>query len=156
MVPCVTAAALLGGSLYLSLHGGPKEAAAAFVARLPKRTQSIYEAIVSERRSIYHQGLLLGLVLAVVVVHGAFGRKEKSSYKAGFCIGTAITLGVSCIFYLLHPKSAYMTAHLRTAGQRDAWARISRRFRVIYICGLLLGAGAGGLLASSVCPYPKQ
>lgn len=152
VVPCVTAAALLGGSLYLSLHGGPKAAAVAFVSKLPKRTQSIYESIVSERRTIYHQGLVLGLVLAVAVVHGLLRRSKKASYKAGFCLGTAITLGVSCLFYLLHPKSEYMTTHLSTPGQRDAWARISMRFRVTYICGLLLGAGAGGLIASSTCP----
>ena len=148
MMSCTVAAALLGGSTYLSLNGGPNTAAKVFVETLDPRQQSLYQRIVAERRSIYNQGLLLGVVLAVL---GVAKFRSRMGLGASFCLGTAMTLIVAIVYYLLHPKSEHMQTHLTTPQHRSTWIDISRRFRVTYMCGLALGAAAGGVLSSTMC-----
>lgn len=94
-----------------------------------------YEAIVSERRTIYYQGFLIGLVLSVVALFSF--PKMNTMYR--ICVSGAITLVVTYFYYILRPKSDYMVLHMEDKETREKWLEIYKHMQYHNHLGFLLG-----------------
>lgn len=95
----------------------------------------IYEDIVSERRTIYYQGFLIGLVLSVITLF-AFP-KMTTIYRV--CVSGAITLVVTYFYYILSPKSDYMVLHMEDKEIRAKWLEVYKHMQYHNHLGFLLG-----------------
>ena len=106
----------------------------------------VYNSITKERMSIYIQGLILGILLAVLVT---FNSSLKGTNK--LCVFVVIALGVNYLFYTLHPKSTYMLLHLKSQQQNAAWLNIYKEMKLRCKLGLLLGLVGYVLLGNGLC-----
>jgi len=136
---------LLGGSLLTMTVS--KEEHMRLKATLSDELDTIYTNIAIERRNLYVQGLVLGLVLAVVVCW-----KLKISNKFHkVSLMTAITLFVAFSYYSLMPKSDYMLNHLKTEEQNKAWLAVYKTMKERYMLGIVGGALAAVPLSYAMC-----
>jgi len=112
-----------------------------------------YTGIISERRSIYFQGYLVGFLLSMgVIAYYYFSENNKMLNKLTMlCSVIAITFVVSYFYYILHPKSDWMVKHLQTKAQREAWLKVYRHMQVQCHMGFGLGLVAVFLYGTSVC-----
>jgi hypothetical protein len=136
---------LLGGSLLTMTVS--KEEHMRLKATLSDELDTIYTNIALERRNLYVQGLVLGLVLAVAVCW-----KLKISNKFHkVSLMTAITLFVAFSYYSLMPKSDYMLNHLKTEEQNKAWLAVYKTMKERYMLGIVGGALAAIPLSYAMC-----
>ncbi len=111
-----------------------------------------YTGIISERRSIYFQGYLVGFLLSMVVIaYYYFSKNTKITKLTMLCSVIAITFVVSYFYYILHPKSDWMIKHLQSSRQREAWLKVYRYMQVQCHLGFGLGIVAVFLYGNSVC-----
>ena len=108
-----------------------------FMNKLDNKELNIYLKIINERRNIYLQGMLLGLVLAVLYVLLVKNNKNNKIMTA--CIFVTIVIVTNTIYYLLKPKSTYMLNHIVEQDKIEAWLKIYKYMQRIYITGILLG-----------------
>lgn len=106
-----------------------------------------YNAIVSERRNHYIQGLLIGAVLSFF----AFRRTAFNNKFHKTAAFTAVTLLTGVLYYYVMPKSDYMLNHLKTAEENVAWLEVYKTMKSRYFIGFVLGALAAIPLAQSFC-----
>lgn len=145
IVSAVVGIGLLGGSI-LTMTVSEKEHLQ-LRATLSEELDQIYTTIAIERRNLYLQGLLLGLILATLL-----SRTIKTSnkfYRASF--GLALTLMTAFTYYSLMPKSDYMLNHLKTAEQNKAWLDVYKTMKYRYMIGVLGGALAAIPLSYALC-----
>lgn len=136
---------LLGGSLMTMTVS--KEEHLRLKATLSEELDLIYTNIAIERRNLYVQGLVLGLVLAALVCW-----KFKIGNKFHkVSLMTAITLFVAFSYYSLMPKSDYMLNHLKTEEQNKAWLSIYKTMKERYMMGIVGGALAAVPLSYAMC-----
>jgi hypothetical protein len=118
-----------------------------FEKLLDESQVSVYKKIVAERLRIYLQGFFLGLVLAILVL--TFNKKGTSANKV--CLFIVIALGTNYLYYLVHPKSAYMLNYLKGSEQVDAWLEIYKDMKKTNLVGFILGILGYVLIAVSYC-----
>jgi len=111
---------------------------------LDESQRSVYKKIVAERLRIYLRGFFLGLVLAILVL-----TFYKSANKV--CLFIVIALGTNYLYYLAHPKSAYMLNYLKGSEQVDAWLEIYKDMKKTNLVGFILGIVGYLLIAVSYC-----
>jgi uncharacterized protein YacL len=143
---CVLGSAFLGASILTMLANKQSKNFVNFRRLLDSRQLQIYNNISKERMSIYIQGLILGILLAMLIT---FNSSLKSTNK--LCVFVVIALGVNYLFYGLHPKSTYMLHHLKSKSQNIAWVKIYKEMKLRCIIGLLLGLVGYILLGSGLC-----
>ncbi len=145
LVSSVVGASLLGGS-FLTLTV-TEEQHDRLRRRLDEKLAAIYDAVAAERRNLYLQGLVLGLLVAFIVSRAVrpSGRFHQVS------LYFAITLMVAVFYYILMPKTTYMLEHLNTREQNVAWLEVYKTMKMRYTVGLLLGAAAAIPLANALC-----
>jgi hypothetical protein len=97
---------------------------------------NIYNNIVTERRNIYLQGLILGIVLALFTL---FLYRTKNMFHR-IMLSLAIITSVSVIYYTLMPKSDYMLRHLKTPDQAKSWLTVYSKMKGSYVMGFILGS----------------
>ena len=131
---CVIGAAFLGSSILTMMASKSSNNFVKFRKLLNQKQLEIYNNITKERMSIYIQGLILGILLAVLVT---FNSSLKSTNK--LCVFVVIALGVNYLFYSLYPKSTYMLLHLNSQQQNEAWLDIYKEMKLRCKLGLLLG-----------------
>lgn len=122
-----------------------------FYASLSAAQRVAYDKVVSARRTIYLQGLGLGLLLSFVVLSQV---PSKDSFTVP-CAAAAITLVTNYLFYTLSPKPQSTVISLDSKRQRVLWYNIYRHMQFVYHAGLVLGIIAAYFLASSLCAYKK-
>jgi uncharacterized protein YacL len=89
---------------------------------LDKEQLEIYRKITKERLMLYIQGLVLGLIFALLFM--AVSQKVDNIYK---CCGTGFIIAiVAILYYHLMPKSDWMVLHLKTQEQNKAWLDMYR------------------------------
>lgn len=131
---CVLGAAFLGSSILTMMVCKSSKNFVKFRKLLNQKQLEIYNNIIKERMSIYIQGLILGILLAVLVT---FNSSLKSTNK--LCVFVVIALGVNYLFYSLHPKSTYMLLHINSHEQNKAWLDIYKEMKLRCMLGALLG-----------------
>lgn len=135
-LPCLIAAALVTGSLAISLSPGAHHNVAALEATLRPEQAAVYRQIRGERAAIYLWSLGLGLVagfLYLALVSAGRGWQQS-------CMFVALVLLVTHVSYILWPKSYYMVQTLDTMEQRAAWVRVYRGMQWRQYGGMVLGA----------------
>jgi len=105
-----------------------------FKKLLDKPQVDIYKKIHNERLAIYIQGMILGLLSAVLLVH-LLNLKDMSKV----CTFIVITLLINVVYYQLYPKTTYMLQHLTTQDQVDAWLEIYKEMKLKKIVGVIVG-----------------
>ena len=118
-----------------------------FEQLLDESQRSVYKKIVAERLKIYLRGFFLGLVLAILVL--TFNKKGTSANKV--CLFIVIALGTNYLYYLAHPKSAYMLNYLKGSEQVDAWLEIYKDMKKTNLIGFILGIIGYLLISVSYC-----
>jgi len=118
-----------------------------FMATLSAEQQKKYKKIVSERRSIYMAGYLLGFILSAVYI--LVFAKEYSQML--LCTIAAITFFTAYFFYILYPKSELMILDLDEKTQRKEWIAIYKNMQYHYHFGIVLGILAVVFYAKGVC-----
>jgi hypothetical protein len=107
----------------------------------------IYNKIANERRNLYIQGILIGVVLSAILLYHANIKNKYFKVSAFF----AITLTVTVFYYLLMPKSDYMLNHLKTSTENKAWLYVYNTMKTRYLIGMLLGAVASLAFSFTLC-----
>ncbi len=102
----------------------------------PPELDDIYIKISNERRNIYLQGLILGIIISYFILK--LLNIKILYHKVTFFL--AITLSVSVLYYFLIPKSDYMLNHLTTQEQNKAWLEVYKNMQHKYVTGFLLGS----------------
>ena len=143
---CVLGAAFLGSSILTMMASKRSKNFVNFRKLLNEKQLEIYNNITKERMSIYIQGLILGILLAVLIT---FNSSLKGTNK--LCVFVVIALGVNYLFYSLHPKSTYMLLHLNSQQQNEAWLNIYKEMKLRCKLGLLLGLIGYVLLGNGLC-----
>ena len=106
-----------------------------------------YEKIIIERRNLYFQGILLGLLISYFLLKNF--NMINDFHKITFVF--SITLFVSVIYYFLMPKSDYMLKHLKTPEENKAWLHVYNFMKQRYFLGMLFGMLAAIPIAYSMC-----
>ena len=143
---CVLGAALLGSSILTMMASKQSKNFVNFKKLLNQRQLEIHEGITKERLSIYIQGLILGVLLAVLVTFNSYLKGKNK-----LCVFVVIALGVNYLFYSLHPKSTYMLLHLNSQQQNEAWLNIYKEMKLRCKLGVLLGLIGYILLGNGLC-----
>lgn len=136
---------LLGGSLLTMTVS--EEEHLQLKKTLSKELDQIYTNIAIERRNLYLQGLLLGLVLASLLTWRL--KTSNKFYKVAFM--SAITMMTAFTYYSLMPKSDYMLNHLKTEEQNKAWLNIYKTMKQRYMLGVIGGVIAAIPLSYALC-----
>ena len=100
----------------------------------------VYRDIHIERRNVYIQGLILGVILALVV--NLFSKERNVT---GVCITTAIVFGVAYLYYLVRPKKM-MLDYLETNEQIKLYTDVYRDYQKRNTVGMIVGAGGFAIL----------
>lgn len=89
-----------------------------------------YQRIVSNRRNLYLQGLVLGVIIACLVV-GVVMRVAPLTNDISYgCLSVSVLFVVEYLYYILSPKGEYMVSVLQTDEQREAWLDVYRHMQV--------------------------
>ena len=112
-----------------------------------KPLEDIFEKIVIERRNLYFQGIILGLILSYFLM--SVYKTANTFHRISFV--TAVTLLVSVVYYFLMPKSDYMLNHLTTIEENKAWLHVYKYMKQRYFLGFLFGSLAAIPIAYSMC-----
>lgn len=107
----------------------------------------IYNNIIIERRNIYFQGLLLGLILSFFLLKTV--KTSNLFHKITFAL--AIVIPVSVVYYFLMPKSDYMLNHLKSIDENKAWLQVYKTMRYRYFLGFLIGSLSAIPISYSFC-----
>jgi hypothetical protein len=96
--------------------------------------QERYDKIVRERRNIYYQGFIIGIVLSIIVL---FLFKMNMTYRV--CSATSITFTITYFYYLFKPKSDYMVLHMNDPRIREKWLDVYKHMQFNNHMGFFLG-----------------
>ena len=102
------------------------------------KNKKIYADIAKERLHLFVTGAVLGLVLAVFYIL-LVKRDYNLVSLSNICDLIVIQGLVTCMYYTVTPKSTYMTYHLKTREQVDAWTDIYKQMKQTHYKGLLWG-----------------
>jgi hypothetical protein len=111
---------------------------------------AVYKKIVNERTSIYYYGYFLGFILSLVFI--AYNYKVRMVPLASMplvCIIVSISFFTNYFYYILSPKSNWLTDHLKTQEEIKAWSKMYKGMQKYYHTGLVLGLIAIGIFAFS-------
>jgi hypothetical protein len=115
---------------------------------LSKDLLPIYKKIAQERTSIYYYGYFLGFILALLfIVYNSKVKKVPLSSMPLVCIVVSISFFTNYFYYILSPKTTYMTDHLKSQEEIQAWGKMYRGMQKYYHTGLVLGLIAVGAFA---------
>lgn len=115
---------------------------------LSKELLPIYKQIAQERTSIYYYGYFLGFILAILfIVYNTKVKKTPLSSMPLVCIVISISFFTNYFYYILSPKTTYMTDHLTTREEIQEWGKMYRGMQKYYHTGLVLGLIAVGAFA---------
>ena len=131
---CLVGAALLGSMLVTMLASKKSKNFKHFMTLLNDDQQQVYKSVINERMTIYIQGLVIGVILAILLTsNGVLSRKNN------ICLFVVISLGFNWVYYLFYPKSTYMLNHLSSQNQVQAWLKIYKEMKLRCHLGLVLG-----------------
>tara|TARA_X000000950_G_C13851126_1_gene634535 strand:+ start:97 stop:540 length:444 start_codon:yes stop_codon:yes gene_type:complete len=143
---CLLGAAFLGSSIVTMMACKQGKNFRKFRSLLSDEQLRIYDFIAKERLSIYIQGLILGLLLAMLVT---FNSSLVGTNK--LCVFVVIALGINYLYYTIHPKTTYMLQHITSVQQNNAWLNIYKEMKLRSMIGVLLGLVGYVLLGNGLC-----
>jgi uncharacterized protein YacL len=143
---CLIGSGFIGSSILTMLSCAKGKKHKHFVSLLDDNQRTIYEKIVNERMSIYVQGLIIGIVLALLVTS-----MVKITKTQKVCLFIVIVIGFNFLYYSLVPKSTYMLLHTYNKDQNAAWLNIYKEMKMRHIVGFILGILGYYIFAQGIC-----
>ena len=131
---CLVGSALIGSMIMTMMTSKNSKNFKNFSMLLTDDQKNIYISVIRERLSIYVQGLIIGVILALLVTF-----KNNWSKVNNVCLFVTIALGFNYLYYSLFPKSTYMLSHLESPDQVKAWLKIYKEMKFRCKFGFLLG-----------------
>ena len=119
---------------------------------LNPQEREIYEQIVIQRRNIYLQGLLLGIIISLLYIYFC---KPQDNYQT-LCVAIALTFSINYFYYILYPKKKYMLQYLDTKKENQAWLQIYRNMQLRFHLGFLFGLLACGFFYHFMIFFGKK
>jgi membrane protein insertase Oxa1/YidC/SpoIIIJ len=114
--------------------------------KLDDNQKQIYKSVINERTNIYIQGLVLGIVLALLITFNTNLAKGNN-----VCLFIVIAIVVNILYYSLYPKSTYMLEHLKSQDQVKAWLNIYKEMKIRCKVGMIIGFVGYIFLGSGWC-----
>jgi len=143
---CLVGAALVGSMVMNMLASKRSKNFKNFMALLDDNQQQVYKSVIKERMNIYIQGMVIGVILAILCTFN-----NKLSRPNNICLFIVIALGFNWLYYSVYPKSTYMLTHLTSQEQNSAWLKIYKEMKLRCKIGLLLGVIGYILLGVGWC-----
>ncbi len=134
------------GATFLTMTVG-NETKQGLINTLSPELEDKYRNIVGERRFLYFQGLIIGILVVYFL-------QRKITFKNMYHRGVftlAVVMPISAIYYFFMPKSDYMVGHLKTVEQNHAWMQVYKTMKMKYTIGFILGSLASIPIAYSFC-----
>lgn len=117
--------------------------------------QMRYQRIVSHRRNLYIQGLVVGILVACLVV-GVIARVSPLTNDVSYgCLAVVVLFVVEYLYYILSPKGEYMVSVLYTEEQRKAWLDVYRHMQVSMYASFASALVASFVFFAFVMPCGK-
>ena len=143
---CLVGSALVGSMVMNMLASKRSKNFRNFMALLDDNQQQVYKSVIKERINIYIQGMVIGVILAILCTFN-----NKLSRTNNICLFIVIALGFNWLYYSVYPKSTYMLSHLSSQEQNKAWLKIYKEMKLRCKIGLLLGVLGYILLGVGWC-----
>lgn len=132
---CNVAIVFLSAMIYLKLFSDKNNIINEFKNSLPEELKYKYEQISNERRNIHLQGLVYGLLIAIILLYGV-----PNKIRSGrICFVVATILIFSHIFYIVYPKSDHIILYLNDPKDRERWLTVYNHMQRYYYIGLIIG-----------------
>ena len=109
--------------------------------------RKVYFTIVKERSNIFYIAVVASIILSGILSHFLIKYKKDGTDNLS-CFFITSTLSLTCLIYLIYPKSDRMYYHLTSDLQRDQWRKINNQFSNAKMSGLLFG-GIGYFVAAA-------
>lgn len=152
MIYCAVAVVFVVSTIYMAFAVDKTAVTSGLMRLLSPEQKNHYLKISRIRRSIYLQGMMLGLIFSFVAV---MARKSKSPAQpfgwTDMCMVGGITFLTVYFYYILARKPQLMVVHLDTKEQREAWAHVYKTMCYNYHVGLFLGVLAVVTLMRGLC-----
>lgn len=140
MTVCLLAFGLIGMFLSSKFVKSDNNIFKKFKNSMSPYQKQIYQKIINERRYIFFNSLLLGLIIAILSSYWFYKNKKlKTPFKNLGCYFVAVTLFITYVGYMLYPKSKYILNYLTNHQQISDWLKIYKKFRNYNYIGLILG-----------------
>lgn len=147
---CFVSIVFLVANIFVMFNVDKDELKNNFIKLLNHQQRELYESLIKERRNIYFQGYVFGLILSLIYlfyVKQILGKRINNILLV--CSVGFIVFITNYLYYILMKKSTYMIEHLNNKEQTKAWLDIYRTMQVKYHLGLLLGIIAAMIFAAS-------
>lgn len=137
---CLIAFGLVGMFLGSQLAKTRSKLFTDFSKSMTNYQKQVYMEISEERGYIFFNSLLIGLIVAIITSYWFYTNKTmKTPINELGCYFTAVTLFITYIGYMIHPKSKYILNYLDKPEQIKAWVDIYKSFQNANYTGLILG-----------------
>ena len=149
---CSISIVLLIANIYVMFNVDKNKLKNNFIKLLNFHQKQLYESLIIERRNIYFQGYIIGLLFAVLYlffINHYLGKKINQSViicGVGFIVFTT-----NYLYYILKKKSTFIIEHLNNKEQIKAWLEIYKSMQFKYHLGLVLG-----IIAAMVFSYANK
>jgi len=117
---------------------------------LDQKQKEAYKKIISERRSIYIKGYLVGIILSIIVILVNLFVFKQNKVNT-LCLSVVISSITTYFFYILHPKSKYMIQIIETKEQINNWLNIYKNMQFKFHLSFLIGIISTTLIHYSFC-----
>ena len=117
---------------------------------LDQKQTEAYKKIISERRSIYIKGYLVGIILSIIVILVNLFVFKQNKVNT-LCLSVVISSITTYFFYILHPKSKYMIQIIETKEQINNWLNIYKNMQFKFHLSFLIGIISTTLIHYSFC-----
>ena len=115
--------------------------------KLSSKLKNKYKNIIENRKNIYIQGLILGLIISYILLRNLNTSNKYYKVMSYF----TITMIVTVFYYLLMPKEDYILNYLKTEDEKKTWLEIYKTMRNRYTFGMLLGFISSIPISNSLC-----
>ena len=117
--------------LFYKLAGSPE--IEEMKSKFSDHQKRIHKGIVTERRTHYMYGLLMGIAAAILYL------SSFPNIAHPVCAYIGITTMIAQNFYLLMPKSKWMIDYLEHPQDIYSWNQVYKKFRYLSAYGNFLG-----------------
>lgn len=132
---CYIGLAFIIAKVLIALNPQIKKENKEFIKSLTVEQFILYQKVVAERKSIYFQATIIGLICGFVML---LLTDIKNNIGKG-CLFTSVVFIVQYFWYILSPKHHSMVEHLDTKKQRKEWEDVYRSYQHTYHIGLFVG-----------------
>lgn len=149
-ITCFVSVIFLIANIFVMINVDKDKLKQNFIKLLNYNQKKLYENLINERRNIYFQGYILGLILSFIYLYyiKQFLNKRLNNFMMICSVGFIVFI-TNYFYYILTKKSTYIIEHLNNKEQIQAWLQIYKTMQFRYHFGLLLGIIASMIFAAA-------